>query len=288
MKKIIATIVCLAICIILPLHTSALRLILKEENVSETLIRSHFSLDAVEPYVVDYQKLTLLLDKLEEQVYTSPENAQIGLGGEIIAGKPGWKLNRTKTMEYFYSFFYSGQSKQYSIPKTLIYPKVDGELLAEISAKKIGSFKTFFRQENEERSHNIWLAAKAINNHVVFPGETFSFNKVVGKRTEKRGYERAPVIVRGELAEDIGGGICQVSSTLFNAVNLRGIEIIERYSHSREVPYVPPGKDATVSWWGPDFSFKNNFNQPILIRAQAKNGKMEIHIFSSEHVKARN
>src|SRR5699024_8549970 len=102
--------------------------------------------------------------------------------------------------------------------------------------------------------------------------ETFSFNNVVGKRTKEKGYKKAPVIVKGELAEDIGGGICQVSSTLFNAVNLQGIEIVERYSHSREVPYVPPGKDATVSWWGPDFVFKNRYSHPVLIRAIVEKG----------------
>src|SRR5699024_11541629 len=121
----------------------------------------------------------------------------------------------------------------------------------------------------------------AIDSHVVFPGETFSFNKIVGKRTEEKGYKRAPVIVKGELAEDIRGGICQTSSTLYNAVDLQGIEIVERYSHSRSVRYVPPGRDPTVSWWGPDFSFKNKLHQPILIRTIAENAEMTINIYSS-------
>nr|WP_237706217.1 VanW family protein [Ornithinibacillus scapharcae] len=93
--------------------------------------------------------------------------------------------------------------------------------------------------------------------------------------------------MRGELSEDIGGGICQVSSTLFNAVDMNGITIVERYSHSRRVPYVPPGKDATVSWWGPDFSFKNELSHPILIRSKAKDGRLAIRIFTSESVHTR-
>ncbi len=84
------------------------------------------------------------------------------------------------------------------------------------------------------------MAAEAIDNHVVFPGESFSFNETVGERTKEKGYQRAPVIIEGELAEDIGGGICQVSSTLYNAVDIDGMEIVERYSHSRSVPYVRP------------------------------------------------
>ena len=83
----------------------------------------------------------------------------------------------------------------------------------------------------------------------------------------------AKIIVRGEFSEGIGGGICQISSTLYNAVDRAGLKIVERYSHSRSVPYVPPGRDATVNWGGPDFSFKNNYNQPILIRAQALPGQ---------------
>ncbi|HEX6595105.1 MAG TPA: VanW family protein, partial [Bacillota bacterium] len=197
-------------------------------------------------------------------------------------------LDRLTFQEMFYTFFYSNERmKKMLIPKKLIYPRVDSELLAEIRVQEIGSFQTYYNESNKERSHNIYLAATSINNHVVFPGEKFSFNEVVGKRTKEKGYKRAPVIVRGELSEDIGGGICQVSSTLFNAVNLEGIQMIERYSHSRTVPYVPPGKDATVSWWGPDFVFKNEYNHPILIRSKAKNGKMTVRIYSSQAVEKR-
>src|SRR5699024_7644450 len=106
-----------------------------------------------------------------------------------------------------------------------------------------GSYVTYFKETNKERSHNIRLSTEAINNHVVFPNDEFSFNEVVGERTKEKGYMKAPVIVKGELSEDIGGGICQVSSTLFNAVDLKGIQTVERYSHSRSVPYVPQGQD---------------------------------------------
>lgn len=92
-------------------------------------------------------------------------------------------------------------------------------------------------------------------------------------RTPDKGYMKAPVIVRGELSEGVGGGICQVSSTLFNAVDRAGLEIVQRYSHSRRVPYVPPGRDATVSWGGPDLRFQNKYNQPVLIRAKQHGGR---------------
>jgi hypothetical protein len=91
----------------------------------------------------------------------------------------------------------------------------------------------------------------------------------------------ASVIVRGELSEGDGGGICQLSSTLYNSVDRAGLKIVQRYSHSRNVPYVPPGRDATVSWDGPDFTFQNQYNQPILIRSNARGGTIIVTLYSS-------
>jgi len=143
---------------------------------------------------------------------------------------------------------------------------------------------TSFNNSNKKRTNNIKLAVAAINNYVIFPGETFSFNRVVGKRTAAKGYLKAKVIVRGEYAEDIGGGICQVSSTLFNAVDNAGLKIVQRFSHSRKVPYIPPGRDATVSWYGPDFVFKNKYNQPVLIQAKTLGNLLIIKLYSSDVV----
>ncbi len=168
-----------------------------------------------------------------------------------------------------------------------VYPKVDSELLATVQEKMIGQYTTYFNSNNKNRSHNISLAAKAINNQFVFPGETFSFNQIVGIRSASRGYLRAKIIVRGEISEGIGGGICQISSTLFNAADRAGLKIVQRYSHSRNVTYVPPGRDATVSWYGPDFVFQNMYNQPVLIRAIVSGGQTTILIYSSESINVK-
>lgn len=168
------------------------------------------------------------------------------------------------------------------VPEMNIYPKVDTEVLAHIKTQQIGQYVTYFNSNNKSRTTNIELAAKALDSHVVFPNETFSFNKVVGRRTTAKGYKSAPIIVRGELSEGVGGGICQVSSTLFNAVDRAGLRIVQRYSHSKRVPYVPSGRDATVSWYGPDFQFQNKYNQPILIRAKRYGGSLVIKLYSSE------
>src|SRR5699024_7430780 len=114
---------------------------------------------------------------------------------------------------------------------------------------------------------NIVLSAEAISGIVLGQGDSFSFNDVVGERTAERGYKEALEIVNKEFVLGIGGGICQTSTTLFNAVDQVGVEIIERYTHSRDVGYVERGRDATVSWNGPDFRFVNPHPFPILIRA---------------------
>lgn len=244
-----------------------------------------YALSYTDHLFIDEAKLQLLIENLKKKVYQAPKNAVLSDQGEIIPEEAGISLDKQQFQTLFREYFYRSEKGKLHVPVTSIYPQVDSELLANISVRELGAYVTYFKKNNEERTHNISLAAEAIDNYVLFPKETFSFNKVVGERTKEKGYQRAPVIVKGELAEDIGGGICQVSSTLFNAVDLRGVQIVERYAHSKSVPYVPPNRDATVSWWGPDFAFKNMYNEPLLIRAQSANGKMVVKIYSSEEAR---
>ncbi|MFD1363390.1 VanW family protein [Lentibacillus salinarum] len=265
------------------LLTSAPLTVTDDGQVAAELVKEDFERLYVDRLLIDDEKLALQMDILDEKMYQKPVNAKLDDDGNIIQEKLGVELDRTKFRQLFQRYFYEGTPPdKVELPGRSVYPKVDSELLAEIREHEIGRYVTTFKPGNEERSRNIELAAEAINNHVVFPGERFSFNDVVGKRTEEKGYQRAPVIVKGELSEDIGGGICQVSSTLYNAVDLKSIDITERYSHSRSVPYVPPGRDATISWYGPDFAFTNQHKQPILIRASANDGHMEVQVLSAE------
>lgn len=258
--------------------------ITNQGNVLDTIDRNYYSLYGVNNLFVDELKVKNILQHVNKKVYKSPTDAKVDHQGKIVADKRGYRLDKEKLNVYLHQFFYEGKPTKLEVPKIYIYSPINSELIANIYVDKIGEYSTYYKETDVDRSHNIALAINSINNQVVFPGETFSFNEIVGERTEKTGYRRAPVIVRGELAEDIGGGICQVSSTLFNAVTLKGIQIVERYSHSKSVPYVPPGKDAAVSWWGPDFVFKNKFNEPILILAKSASGKVKINIYTAENV----
>jgi len=234
--------------------------------------------------IIASKELNHLMDEINKQVKKEPKNAFIDSNGNIQPEKTGFQLDRQKFIENVYWSYFENKPLSSEITLEPIYPKVDSELLDVIRTKKIGRYVTQFNQNKVERSNNILLAAEAINNTVIFPNETFSFNKVVGRRTLEKGYLTAPVIIDGEYSKDIGGGICQVSSTLFNAVDNAGLEIVERYSHSREINYVPPKRDATVSWNGPDFVFQNNYNQPILIQAKKRYSHLIIEIYSSDSI----
>lgn len=244
--------------------------------------RENFTMPLPGTPLINDKKYDEFIEKLDQKIYRAPQNAVINDQGGIDPEQVGYRLDRQLFKEKFYEYFYSNGPSEVEVPLAEVYPKVDSELLADIRIKQIGQYVTYFNSYNKSRSHNIFLAAEAIDNHVIFPHETFSFNKVVGKRTLEKGYLRAPIIVRGELSEGVGGGICQVSSTLFNAVDRAGLKIVERYSHSRNVPYVPAGRDATVSWYGPDFRFQNQYNQPILIRAKRYGGSMIVKLYSSD------
>lgn len=247
-----------------------------------TVYWENFSLPLSGTPMIDMDKLDRFVEELAQQVYIAPVNAIINEQREIEPGQLGYKLHKKEFKNQFYTYFIGRRSATLDVPVLDIHPKVDSELLANIRVQKIGQYVTYFNINNQNRADNIQLSAEALDNYVIFPNEVFSFNEVVGERTVERGYKRAPVIVKGELSEGVGGGICQVSSTLFNAVDGAGLEIVERYAHSRRVEYVPPGRDAAVSWHGPDFRFQNKYNQPILIRSKRYGGMIVITLHSSD------
>lgn len=142
----------------------------------------------------------------------------------------------------------------------------------------LATYSTTYNISNYNRANNIVISANKINNIILMPGEEFSYNQILGERTEKAGYKPAPAYVEGNLVNEYGGGICQTSSTLYNAALLSNLEITSRTSHCYPAPYVPISRDATVSWGTIDFKFKNNRENPIKIKSTADNGMIKIEI----------
>lgn len=169
--------------------------------------------------------------------------------------------------------------EEYVIPlKITIANKTVNDLGEDAFPNVLGTFTTRYDASNKNRSNNIALASNKINGTVILPGETFSYNQIVGKRTIEAGYKEAGAYAGGKVVQEIGGGICQVSSTLYNAVLYANLEIVDRSNHYFETSYVDAGRDATVSWGTVDFKFKNNRQYPIKIEAISKNGVTKMSI----------
>ncbi|NLM28464.1 MAG: VanW family protein [Clostridiaceae bacterium] len=147
---------------------------------------------------------------------------------------------------------------------------------------EISSYTTIFYDKNENRISNIKTASEELNHTVIYPDEVFSFNEVLGKRTKDKGYKEAPILSHGEKAKGTGGGICQISSTLYNAALLADMEIVERHRHSKKVPYVPEGKDATVVYNSKDLKFKNTKDYPVEIVIKITEDEIRISLVKKE------
>lgn len=168
------------------------------------------------------------------------------------------------------------------IPMKYVIPEVLAEDLEELLFRDVlGSFETR-HTDDENRNTNLKLACKAINGMELDPGEEFSYNDALGKRTEAAGYRHAAAYENGETVTAIGGGICQVSSTLYNCVLLADLDVTSRTGHSFAPSYVELGMDATVSWGGPEFKFRNNTDYPIRIEAEVSGGKVRIKLLGTD------
>ena len=168
------------------------------------------------------------------------------------------------------------------IPFRYLLPESEGaDLEAMLFRDVLGSFKTQ-HTNNQNRNTNLRLACEAINGMVLAPGDTFDFNTVVGQRTAAKGYKAADAYDGGQTVQTLGGGICQVSSTLYYCTLLADLQIVNRFPHSYISSYMDPGTDATVSWGGPHFTFRNNTNFPIRIDAKVEGGYVHMSLVGTD------
>ncbi len=143
----------------------------------------------------------------------------------------------------------------------------------------LSTFKTHFNKSYYNRANNISLACNKLNNTIIMPGSIFSVDRALGPRTKEAGYLDAPIIFNGELIQGAGGGICQVTTTLYGTVLRAGLEVIERTPHSMTLAYIEPGQDATIVEDAIDFKFKNNLDYALCINAEAVEGDITISVF---------
>ncbi|WP_230498501.1 VanW family protein [Pseudoneobacillus rhizosphaerae] len=205
---------------------------------------------------------------------------KIGMNGEIVKGKPRIILEESELVEKVMNASEKGEAVE--LPLYVFESGYRPEEAAYLSEVVIASYTTHFNSGVAGRSKNIELSAAAINNIILGTNDIFSFNTTVGPSDAAHGYQPAPEILNGKLVDGIGGGICQTSSTLFNAVDKLGVSYIEWHHHSLNVGYVPKGRDATVSYGGLDFRFENTTGIPLLIKAIVHEGSLTVEIRTSK------
>lgn len=169
---------------------------------------------------------------------------------------------------------------EYTIPLKVLYPNITTNMIGtEAFPDLLSDFSTKYSASNKNRTTNLILAANKINGTVLMPGEIFSYNKIVGERTIEAGYKEAPIYVEGRVEDGLGGGICQITTTLYNAVLYANLEVTERSNHQFVPSYANASRDATVVYGAIDFKFKNNRDYPIKITCSVSNGIANFKIF---------
>lgn len=170
--------------------------------------------------------------------------------------------------------------EEYIVELSYLTPNVtNSDLDKDAFPDRLSTFSTKYATSNTDRTTNLRLASNKIDGTIIMPGETFSYNKVVGKRTIAAGYKEAAMFSDGQVTTGLGGGICQISTTLYDAVVFADLEIVSRRNHMFITSYVGGGKDATVVWGSTDFKFKNSRDYPIMIESSVSGGIATVSIY---------
>ena len=219
------------------------------------------------------------IEKIHEEIYKEPVDAYYTQNPfTIYPSENGLDFN--VSMDEAKNIIGNGTNTEYTIPLKVLYPNVTTNMIGtEAFPDLLSSYSTKYAASNKDRTTNLRLAANKINGTVLMPGETFSYNKVVGARTIAAGYKEAPIYVSGKVVDGLGGGICQITSTLYNAVVYANLEVTQRSNHQFVPSYVTASRDATVVYGAIDFQFKNNRNYPIKLVCSVSGGIANFQIF---------
>jgi vancomycin resistance protein YoaR len=242
----------------------------------------------VTPAAKKAKKLTV--DEIYSQVAAEAKNAGYSAAtGSIIPEKVGAKFDKDEAQERLDD---AKDGSTVTIPATIIQPKVTAAQLRSVLFRDVlGTARTHVGG-SAARIGNVRLAAAKVNGTVLNAGDTFSYNGKVGRRTVAGGFKEAPAYVQGNTVNEVGGGVCQPSSTLYLACLYANLHIVQRSAHRYVPSYVPKGMDATVSWGGPDYKFQNNTDYPIRIIATYSGGYLTMRLVgtnvSGNYVKMTN
>lgn len=248
------------------------------ENIKNKIQDLTYASSKIELVTVSKDPDAIDIDKIHNEIYKEPVNAyyttnpyvvyphENGVDFNISVDEAKAMLNEVKD--------------EYEIPLKYTAPSVTTNMIGtEAFPDLLAKFSTNYNARDTDRTTNLRLAAEKINGTVLMPGETFSYNTVVGERTIAAGYKEAAMYQNGEVVDGLGGGICQISTTLYNAVLYSNLEIVERRNHQFVPSYAKAGRDATVVYGSIDFKFKNTRNYPVKILCTVSGGVAKCEIY---------
>jgi len=231
-----------------------------------------------------FPNLNKKFEEIEKNINIIPKSAQLIVNTNadkvfnITPEVKGVALDKPSLYKAITNNFLNNKSLKFKIPVVITTPETTKDKLAKFTNLR-ADFSTDISSSSADRKHNIKNALASLNKCEVAPGQTFSFNKTVGRRTKENGYRQAKIIVNNEFVEGFGGGVCQVSTTLYNAALLAGLDINEANKHSKQISYVKYGFDAMVNYGSSDLRWTNNTNQKLIIITNYTNNKARIRIF---------
>ena len=254
----------------------------KLEN-GEVSVNMHLSVDKEKTAQFLYDNK----DKLDvEAVDSGLEKTAEGFN--YIEGTQGQEVDIVSSVYAINDFLenkWDGKSNEIDLVSTTIEPRGTKEELSKIK-DVLGTFSTDFSTSKAGRAANVKNACSLINGHIVYPGEQFSVYSAISPITEDNGYELAGAYENGQVVESVGGGVCQVSTTLYNAIIRAELEVVQRFNHSMIVSYVDPSDDAAIAGTYKDFKFKNNLDNPIYIEGYCSGGIITFNVYGVEMRKA--
>ncbi len=255
-----------------------------KEKIYEQISNIHTNYQTIEIPVEYKEPEPINLQKIHEEIYKEPQDAYVQKNPTVVHPEVNgidFKISVEEAEELL-----KEDKEEYTIPLKITKPKKTiNNLGEEAFPDLLATFSTRFDGSNYNRNTNIKLAAKKVNGTVILPGEKFSFNTIVGSRTIEAGFKEGTAYVGGKVVPDVGGGVCQVSSTIYNTALLANMQIVERSNHMFTTGYVAASRDATVYYGSLDFVFKNSRKYPIKMVASANGGVCKVSIYGIKEEK---
>ncbi len=248
-----------------------------EEEITD-IIKNRNENYNIELETIEIEPEDINIDKIHNEVYKEPKNASYKKDPfEIFPHENGIDFDTEAAKKIIND---NKNKEEYEINLKIIEPEITtSEIGTEAFPDLLSSFSTKYDVSNAPRTNNLIIAMKKLDGVIVNPGETFSYNKTLGKRTAEAGYKEAGGFAGGRVVQTLAGGICQISSTLYDAAVYANLEIVERHNHMFLAGYVGAGKDATVVYGTYDFKFKNTRKYPVMIKTSIGSGVAKISIF---------